>query len=851
MGKAVSKGDNSQKGALRSLRKGAIAIVAAAALIVGPGTVSAYALDDIAATTAEQIVETAPAEAPATEEAPAAAPAAEESAVAALVAEPAVEEAAEAATDADIAAPAASETDQAAAQTPAADAPAARAVSRSVDTPASSPATFGGNNGNSGNDGEIKKISLCHATSSAKNPYVLNEVSINSFLDTKDGSIAKNGHGFHGKDIIPPFSGTYKKKPVSFAGLNWDAKGQAVFGAKCDGKAEPPVVLAPKASYAADADCTAPISSRQATIRVTLSEITGGPAAQLTVTGPNTFSKTVTGLRDGEITVEVPGAGTYSAQLIVAGKTVSTTSIVVAVCASVIEPGIPVVNPELTVLGNADCLAANGARQAKITATLSQVPEGRVTNLSVSGPNGFTATLSDVRNGDSTVLVPGAGTYTVTITAGSFIASSAVEIAQCATPVKPVPTVSVVADADCLTAAADREASLRVTVGNIAAGAAGTVVVSNAAGEVDTVAVTENGDMTVPVPGAGSYTVQVTVDGASSSAAVSVPVCATPIQPALTSIVLNQECVALELPDGTTVETALVAGSTGSLTANGLVRGETYTLTAADAAGDAVNVAANGAIIGGGDAVGFTLHSTEPGDFTLTLTPADSANEVLTAQVTFNGCTFAEIDDEFEEYTPPVLTADPGACTDGTLSGRIMINFSNLQIGHEYRYTVSHEGTEQEHDTFVASATAEGIAFSSVVDGDYVVTLLNTKVERDAVRLTTFIEKCRSDINPGGENPDVEIPEEPELPSTPIDPDTEVPGDHEGPCTPMDGTDDFQSTPVGIVNKRPATVVAATNAPALANTGGAENSWLIALAATMLLGGASVLTMRRARRLSK
>lgn len=742
MGKAVSEGDNSQKGALRSLRKGAIAIVAAAALIVGPGAVSAYALDYLAAPVAEQVVETAPAETPAAEDTVAAAPAAEEPAVEASAGEPAA-----APAPATASSPAAAAIE---APVDAPVAPVAGAATKSVAAPASSPVTFGGNH--SGND--IKKVELCHATSSTKNPYVFNEVSINSFLDTKDGSIAKNGHGFHRNDIIPPFSGTYKKKPVSFAGLNWDAKGQAVFGAKCDGKAEPPVVLTPKATYAADADCTAPSSSRQATIRATLSEITGGPAATLTVTGPNAFSKTMTGLRDGEIIVEVPGAGTYS----------------------------------------------------------------------------------------------------VTLTAGNFTASSSVEIAQCATPLKPVPTVSVVANADCLTAVADRQASLLVTVGNIAAGAAGAVVVSDAAGEVDTVVVTENGDITVPVAGAGSYTVRVTVDGASNSASITVPTCATPIQPALTSIVLNQECVALELPDGTTKETALVAGSTASLTANGLVRGETYALTAANAEGGAVSIAADGAIIGGGDAVGFTLHSSEPGDFTLTLTPANPANEVLTAQVTFNGCAGTEIDEEFEEYNPPVLTVEPGACTDGSLPGRIMMNFSNLQIGQEYRYTVSHDGTEQKNGTFVASAVEEGIAYSSTVVGDYVVTLSTTKIEREAVRLTTFIEKCRSDINPGGENPDVEVPEEPGLPSTPIDPtdpDTEAPGDIDEPCTPIDGKEDFQSTPVAIVNKRPATVVAATDAPALANTGGAENNWLIALAATMLLGGASVLTMRRAGRFSK
>lgn len=42
---------------------------------------------------------------------------------------------------------------------------------------------------------------------------------------------ALNGHGGHGGDIIPPFD--------DFAGLNWDAAGQAIYAAGCDADAEP------------------------------------------------------------------------------------------------------------------------------------------------------------------------------------------------------------------------------------------------------------------------------------------------------------------------------------------------------------------------------------------------------------------------------------------------------------------------------------------------------------------------------------------------------------------------------------------------------------------------------------
>ena len=41
------------------------------------------------------------------------------------------------------------------------------------------------------------KVTICHATSSEKNPYVQ--------LQVDDDSIVKEGHGEHPDDIIPPF----------------------------------------------------------------------------------------------------------------------------------------------------------------------------------------------------------------------------------------------------------------------------------------------------------------------------------------------------------------------------------------------------------------------------------------------------------------------------------------------------------------------------------------------------------------------------------------------------------------------------------------------------------------------
>ena len=78
------------------------------------------------------------------------------------------------------------------------------------------------------------RVTICHATGSATNPYV---------VITPAKAAVINGHGgdWHqdARDIIPPFEG--------FAGLNWDAEGQAIFNAGCQVvKDTPPTTQPPK-----------------------------------------------------------------------------------------------------------------------------------------------------------------------------------------------------------------------------------------------------------------------------------------------------------------------------------------------------------------------------------------------------------------------------------------------------------------------------------------------------------------------------------------------------------------------------------------------------------------------------
>lgn len=79
------------------------------------------------------------------------------------------------------------------------------------------------------------KHAICHATSSAKNPYVL-------VRPATDGVM--HGHLGHqgGRDVIPPF--TYKGVEYS---QNWDAAGEALLAAGCAVPAPPPELSPPPA----------------------------------------------------------------------------------------------------------------------------------------------------------------------------------------------------------------------------------------------------------------------------------------------------------------------------------------------------------------------------------------------------------------------------------------------------------------------------------------------------------------------------------------------------------------------------------------------------------------------------
>jgi hypothetical protein len=78
---------------------------------------------------------------------------------------------------------------------------------------------------------ENRKITICHATGSATNPFVVITVDLNA-LNGHAGASHQNG-----EDIIPPNSGD-----IVPGGQNWTAEGQAIFNNNCVRAAAPPVV---------------------------------------------------------------------------------------------------------------------------------------------------------------------------------------------------------------------------------------------------------------------------------------------------------------------------------------------------------------------------------------------------------------------------------------------------------------------------------------------------------------------------------------------------------------------------------------------------------------------------------
>jgi hypothetical protein len=96
----------------------------------------------------------------------------------------------------------------------------------------SSIAASNGNNNNGNN------ITICHATSSHTNPYIVNTPNANGDVsghDDHDGPIypATNAKGDWG-DIIPPFTYNDHGQNAQYPGKNWSSEGQDILNSGCN-----------------------------------------------------------------------------------------------------------------------------------------------------------------------------------------------------------------------------------------------------------------------------------------------------------------------------------------------------------------------------------------------------------------------------------------------------------------------------------------------------------------------------------------------------------------------------------------------------------------------------------------
>lgn len=79
---------------------------------------------------------------------------------------------------------------------------------------------------NNGNDNPGNKVTICHATGSSSNPYVVISPDANGVI---------SGHVNHqdSRDIIPPFNYNSHGTTVHFGGQNWTSAGIAIYNNGC------------------------------------------------------------------------------------------------------------------------------------------------------------------------------------------------------------------------------------------------------------------------------------------------------------------------------------------------------------------------------------------------------------------------------------------------------------------------------------------------------------------------------------------------------------------------------------------------------------------------------------------
>lgn len=408
-----------------------VALVATAALIFGPGAMSAFADDSV------------PVDPAATTEVALAAPAAEP-----VPEPPAPEPPAPPAPEAPEELPAAPEV-PAAPDTPAAPEPPADGVDDAglpgeepSDTaePAdeADPLTAAIAKGGDDEEEEFEDVDICHATG-AVDHWVMVPASASGDVNGHAGMDHQDG-----RDIIPPFEYSHDGMIAEFPGQNWDAEGQAIYYNDCE-KLPPPPPPNPVVMVTVD-QCVDPEGEVPSTVGISISSLVEGFEYVLVVTGPDGFeSETPITPVDGAAFVNQPinGPGDYLAT--VTGypwmDLKSAVSSVVPVPPTVsgsqeftvdeCPPPLPT-DPMVDVTVE-QCLVSDGDVPSTVTITLTNLVEGLEYTLMVTGPDGFMEDTPVVPVDGSAVIeqpVPGPGDYVATVTGTWWTMEAPAEVAR-------------------------------------------------------------------------------------------------------------------------------------------------------------------------------------------------------------------------------------------------------------------------------------------------------------------------------------------------------------------------------------------------------------------------------------
>jgi len=167
------------------------------------------------------------------------------------------------------------------------------------------------------------KVTICHATSSVSNPYVVNTVNENAIVKANG---TPKGHGTHTGpvypepgwgDIIPSFPYTNDQGGTSiYPGLHWDTDGQAVWNGGClvvptEPPPEPEVTTTTSGATTTTSGSTTTTTSGSTTTTSGSTTTTSGSTTTTHGSTTSTSSSTTTSSSSSSTTAPThPGGGT-------------------------------------------------------------------------------------------------------------------------------------------------------------------------------------------------------------------------------------------------------------------------------------------------------------------------------------------------------------------------------------------------------------------------------------------------------------------------------------------------------------------------------------------------------------